>query len=212
MWAQPQDSLPPAAGWTSPRSPGQRPPDGDKNGGKGPIPLSDAPSAAGPSPAAPEQAALGSVAREGLGGCGRVIGSSCSPGRGWAQSPPVGANCSRGWFGCTETPGTQGGTRTEVFGAPSVDANRLRPGTGSGRDVTWSRAGAVLYPLCVLPAQRLATPRGSPAAPRRLCAVPAPWHGAGGASSAAGRAGWPAWSAGPGMRKNHHKQPTPASN
>lgn len=60
MWAQPQDSLPPAARHTSHRSLGQQPPDREKNGGKGPIPLSDAPSAAGPSPAAPEQAALGS--------------------------------------------------------------------------------------------------------------------------------------------------------
>lgn len=61
MWAQPQDRLPPAAGHTSPRSPGQWPPDGDKNAGKGPIPLSDAPRAGSPGSQLP-------VAREGRHG------------------------------------------------------------------------------------------------------------------------------------------------
>lgn len=164
------------------------------------------------------------MVRKGLCGHGRVTVHLTPWGGGghralpWEQTAAVG-----GLAAPAEAPGTQvwGHSAPEVEQRPRFsvqgrgDPPQWEP-TGCGQGWAPARmspgAGLVLFSTrCAscLP-QRLATRRGSAVALRQLCAVPAPWHGAGAAGSVVGQVGWPAWSAGPGMRQNHHKQANPS--
>lgn len=120
-----------------------------------------------------------SVARKGLRGHGRVMACLVPQGGGWHRALPVGANC------CTRL--HPWWNKTQVFHArrgrsPSAGANRLQPGTGSSRDVTWSRT-VPHSTRCASCSPKGWPPPGAPLRPRGGSA-PCQHHGSSGGSGA----------------------------